>query len=68
MTMNRFRACWVTQVPLGCDVTRAMWTQRVSTSMKKRTYRGFRKEGVNSEEVCRQNGLRLSSNEVFPAQ
>ena len=33
----RFRACWVTQAPLGLLVHPARWTRRLSSSMKNST-------------------------------
>jgi hypothetical protein len=39
--IDRFRACWVTHTESGRLVTPAMWTRRVATSRKNRTYSVF---------------------------
>ena len=33
-----WRACWVTQAPVGLAVQPARWTRRLPSSMKKSTY------------------------------
>jgi hypothetical protein len=35
---ERFRACWATHPPTGCDVTPSTWTRRVATSITNSTY------------------------------
>jgi hypothetical protein len=41
--ISRFRACWATHSPTGCDVTPSTWTRRVAASITNRTYSRFRK-------------------------
>jgi hypothetical protein len=36
-SMTMFRACWVTPVPVGCTVTPAICSRRLSCSTKIRT-------------------------------
>jgi hypothetical protein len=41
-SINRFRASWAVQAPVGLAVTLKMWTRRVSISMTKNTYTRLR--------------------------
>src|SRR6266498_893605 len=38
ISISRFRACWATHFPAGCDVTPSTWTRRVATSITNSTY------------------------------
>src|SRR6266511_4373414 len=38
ISISRFRACWATHFPAGCDVTPSTWTRRLATSITNSTY------------------------------
>jgi len=58
----------VVQAPVGLVVMSARCIRRVSTSMQDNTWNRRKGDGVNAEEVCRDQGLGLGSDELVPAR